>query len=79
MVDVGPQEARVRVLLHEVVDDPLGVVKALSGGRRHVPPDQVSGLVINVDLWEESLLRTADSYIAGRQQRSTSLVASAWM
>lgn len=53
MIDVRPQETWVRVPLHEVVDDPLGIVKAHCGGRLNVPSDQVSGLVINVDLEAE--------------------------
>lgn len=54
-VEVGPEEARVRVFLHQAVDDPLGVVEAEPRGRRQVPPDQLSGLVIDVDLREEAL------------------------
>lgn len=64
-VDVGPQEARVRVFLHEAVDDPLGVVEADPCGRRHVPPDQVSGRVVDVDLREETPLAIADRSVAG--------------
>lgn len=59
-VELGPEEARVRVLLHQAVDDPLGVVEAEPRGRRHVPPDQLSGLVIDVDLQDEKLSAIAD-------------------
>lgn len=49
-VEVGHEESRVGVLLHEAEDDPLGVVEAQRGGRLDVPSDHVSGFVVNVDL-----------------------------
>lgn len=49
-VNVRAQEARVRVSLHEAVDDLLGVVKAVQGRGLDVPLDLLSGVIVNVDL-----------------------------
>lgn len=49
-VEVRHEEAWVGVLLHEAVDDSLGIVEAHRGGRLNVPSDHVSGFVVYVDL-----------------------------
>lgn len=50
LVDVGPEETRVGVSLHQPKHDPLGLVKTHRGGGFHIPADQISGLVVDVDL-----------------------------
>lgn len=49
-VEVRHEESWVGVLLHEAVDDSLGIVEAHRGGRLNVPSDHVSGFVVYVDL-----------------------------
>lgn len=51
-VGVGVEEPGVGVLLHEVVDLPLGRLKAALGGLGHAPLDGHPGVVVDVDLSE---------------------------
>lgn len=53
LINVRPEETRVGVPLHQLIDNLLGFIEAHCGGRMNVPPDQLSRLVIDVDLESE--------------------------
>lgn len=50
LVNVRFDESRVRVLLHQGVDDPLSGVERLCGRCFEVSPDHFPGPLVNVDL-----------------------------
>lgn len=50
VVKVRAQKSRIGVFLHEAVHNPLGLIETGSVGCLHFLPDEVSGLVVNVNL-----------------------------
>lgn len=76
-VKVWHEESWVGVLLHEAVDDPLGVVEAHRGRRLDVPSDHVSGFVVYVDLEVDRKVVTCGQSPTPKEGRWLRVVLSA--